>query len=133
MKYNYSNTDNSGRDNHHITKSIFENSTWVAFDLEWQSSHYNKNMTFSHTSTNNQYKDIASGGSVPPVQNLNNNITTFAFEDNNGSSGCFDISDFNSPKLFLLAVKEKLLQYNYCFAWGSKSIPININIRTTLL
>jgi hypothetical protein len=123
MKYNFGNRNNSNSDNHLITKSRFENSTWIAFDLEWQSISCNKKDTFSNKYANNHLTEIASGDSVPPASNFNNNnITTFGFEDSNGNSGCFDITDFNSPKSFLLAIKEKLLQYNYCFAWGSKSI-----------
>ncbi len=53
---------------------------------------------------------------------MHSTITTFGFEDSSGVSGCLDITDFNSSQSFLLAIKEKLLQYNYCFAWGSKSI-----------
>ena len=63
---------------------------------------------------------IASGGSVPPV--FHNKIVTFGFEDSYGNSGCLDITDFDSKKSFLMAIKEKLLQYQYCFAWGSKAI-----------
>jgi hypothetical protein len=52
-------------------------------------------------------------------------ITTFAYEDSYGNTKSIDITDFvgcqNPSKEFLLAVKNKLLLYDYCFAWGSKS------------
>ena len=57
---------------------------------------------------------------MPPV--FHNKIVTFGFEDSYGNSGCFDITDFDSQKSFLNAIKEKLLGYQYCFAWGSKAI-----------
>ena len=57
---------------------------------------------------------------------LINKINTFAYEDIYGNTKSIDITDFvgcqNPSKEFLLAVKNKLLLYNYCFAWGSKAI-----------
>ena len=64
-----------------------------------------------------------SGGSEPPVFNKSeySEIVTFGFEDSYGNKNSFDITDYSSLKEFLEAIKEKLLQYKYCFAWGSKA------------
>ncbi len=64
---------------------------------------------------------------MPPIFDFEgeeeyNEIVTFAFEDSYGNKGCLDITDFNSTKSFLEAIKEKLLKYQYCFAWGSKAV-----------
>jgi hypothetical protein len=53
-------------------------------------------------------------------------ITTFACEDSYGNKRVLDIADFafcqNPSKEFLLAVRDKLLLYDYAFAWGSKAV-----------
>ena len=114
MDHNSNNFVNCQDNNFTKFKSSIEN--WIAFDLEWEETD-TKNTTISiHTSLDK----IASGGSVPPVSS--NKIVTFGFEDSCGNSGCYDITDFDSQKSFLITLKEKLLQYKYCFAWGSKAI-----------
>jgi hypothetical protein len=53
-------------------------------------------------------------------------IITFAYEDSYGNTKAIDITDFvdcqNPSKEFLLAIRNKLLLYNYSFAWGSKAV-----------
>jgi hypothetical protein len=92
--------------------------SWMAFDLEW-----NTKKIYEPAKCNTV--ENASAGSVPPVfgnEEEYNEIVTFAFEDHNGNKGCLDTTDFQSTKSFLQAIKEKLLQYQYCFAWGSKAV-----------
>ena len=97
---------------------------WIAFDLEWEiepKSSDNSAVSCSQQILNNA--DFTSGTSVPPAQNYHK-ILTFGYEDSYGDNGAFDISDFidspNPKKAFLEAIKAKLLQYKYCFAWGSR-------------
>ena len=53
-------------------------------------------------------------------------IMTFAYEDSYGNKRVLDIADFafcqNPSKEFLLADRDKLLLYDYAFAWGSKAV-----------
>jgi len=95
-------------------KSNFD--SWIAFDLEWEDVNTQNNDLSGFKSLD----ENASGASVLPVSH--NKIVTFGFEDIYGNSGCFDIADFKSQNSFLIAIKEKLLEYQYCFAWGSKAI-----------
>jgi len=66
---------------------------------------------------------VTSATSEPPEYQR---ITTFAYEDSYGNTKVIDISDFafcqNPQQEFLLAIKNKLLLDDYCFAWGSKAI-----------
>ena len=104
------------RKNIYAIKPRYNIDNWIAFDLEWEDTN-TKNNNFS------SYKTLdknASGGSMPPT--FHNKIVTFGFEDSYGNSGCLDITDFDSQKSFLIEIKEKLLGYQYCFAWGSKAI-----------
>jgi hypothetical protein len=68
---------------------------------------------------------FTSGTSEPPEPNYYNRIITFGYEDSQGNKLAIDISDFsdspNPDKAFLMAIRDKLLQYKYCFAWGSKA------------
>src|SRR6476661_6492561 len=90
---------------------------WIAFDFEW----INKSLEKSEI---RKIDKNASGGSEPPEFEFDkkkySEIVTFGFEDSKGNKGCYDVMDFVSAKLFLQVIKEKLLQYKYCFAWGSK-------------
>jgi hypothetical protein len=95
-------------------KSNFD--SWIAFDLEWKDAN-TKNNDFSIF---NSLDEIASGTSEAPASY--NKIVTFGFEDSYGNSGSYDTTEFDSQKSFLMAIKEKLLGYQYCFAWGSKAV-----------
>ncbi|CAN5860989.1 hypothetical protein BH23THE1_BH23THE1_28330 [soil metagenome] len=99
------------------SKSIDIIDSWIAYDFEWTTKKYEKFRL-------PKIDENASGGSEAPVfgDREYNEIVTFAFEDSNGNKGVLDITDFQSVKSFLEAIKEKLLQYPYCFGWGSKSI-----------
>ncbi len=101
------------------SKSRYNIDDWIAFDLEWEEDANTKNNT-NNFSDYKSLVNIASGGSEAP--DSHNKIVTFGFEDSYGNSGCWDVTDFNSQKSFLIAIKEKLLGYRYCFAWGSKAI-----------
>ena len=69
--------------------------------------------------------ELTSATSEPPERQLSK-ITTFAYVDSYGNTKAIDITDFagcqNPSKEFLLAVKNKLFLYDYCFAWGSKAV-----------
>jgi hypothetical protein len=98
--------------------STNEIKNWLANDFEWILKKYEKSKL-------PRIDKNASNGSKAPVfsdMERYNEIVTFAFKDNDGNKGVLDITDFESPKSFLQAIKEKLLQYQYCIAWGSKSI-----------
>src|SRR6185312_3889019 len=99
-----------------ISKPKHDLDNWIAFDLEWEDANA-KNNDFSIF---NGLDEIASRASVPPASY--NKIVTFGFEDSYGNSGCLDITDFDSQKSFLMAIKDKLLGYQFCFAWGSKAV-----------
>ena len=68
---------------------------------------------------------FTSATSIPPAQDYHK-IITFGYEDCYSNKGTLDISDFNNytnpNKAFLQAIKDKVLQYKCCFAWGSKAI-----------
>jgi DNA polymerase elongation subunit (family B) len=92
--------------------------TWIAFDLEWTRRKIDEYAKYNIV-------ENASGASEPPVfgsEEEYNEVVTFAFEDSDGNKGYLDITEFDSTKSFLEAIKEKLLQYQYCFAWGSKAV-----------
>jgi len=94
---------------------------WIAFDFEWQV----QNMKNIQKTVEYEVNENASGGSEPPVYfgvEEYNQIVTFGFEDSHAHKDCYDITDFASSKVFLEAIKEKLLNYRYCFAWGSKAV-----------
>lgn len=99
----------------HTNKSKFDPNSWIAYDLEWK-------VIKLYKTTNYNLDKIASGGSKGPILKEYGEIVTFGFEDNHGNKGCFDTSEFASAKSFLEAIKEKILQYKYCFAWGSKAV-----------
>lgn len=123
MKYDPNNFVNYRNNNAYVSKSKYNLDNWIAFDIEWEVSTAKNNMTFLNNYAFKSQDKIASGGSVSPVlKKQYNKIVTFGFEDSYGNSGCFDITDFGFQKSFLLVVKEKLLGYQYCFAWGSKAI-----------
>ena len=71
-------------------------------------------------------RKFTSGTSEPPESDYYNRIITFGYEDSQGNKQALDISDFsdsaNPDKAFLITIKDKLLQYHYCFAWGSKAV-----------
>jgi hypothetical protein len=96
--------------------------SWVAFDMEWEAPiaqektpiikpphPYNNELT-SSTSEPQQYQ----------------RISTFAYEDSYGNTKVLDVADFascqNPQQEFLLAVRDKLLLYDYAFALGSKAV-----------
>ena len=72
---------------------------WIAFDLEW-------------IQVNEDF----------------NRIVTFGYDDCHGNKRAIDIFDFahsdDPDKKFVTAIKDRLLQYDYCLAWGSKSIKL---------
>jgi hypothetical protein len=122
MKYNSNNFVNY-HSNTFTSKVKYNMDNWIAFDFEWEVASTENNINF----LNNIFKNLdknASEASKPPavLKEQYNNIVTFGFEDSYGNSGCFDITDFNSQKSFLEAIKEKLLGYQYCIALGSKAI-----------
>jgi DNA polymerase family B/Primase X len=105
-------------------KPIIDN--WIAFDLEWEiEPKYSENNIISRSQQTLHNADFTSGTSVPPAQDYRK-ILTFGYEDSYGNNGTFDILDFrdcpNPERAFLEAIKAKLLQYRYCFAWGSKAV-----------
>jgi hypothetical protein len=98
---------------------------WIAFDLEWE---------FKAEAEEKQRRDAiyspnicnsTSGTSFPPTGNEYRKIITFGHEDVFGNRNVLDISGFRKypdpDKEFLTSVRQKLLQYRYCFAWGSKA------------
>jgi hypothetical protein len=102
---------------------------WIAFDLEWEIEPKSSENNVVSCSRQTLYNaDFTSGTSVPPAHDYHK-ILTFGYENSQGNNGTFDISDFvdcpNPEKAFLEAIKAKLLQYKYCFAWGSKAIKYN--------
>lgn len=90
---------------------------WIAFDFEWIVHNSNKSPIY-------RIEQNTSGGSEAPVFDKKeySEIVTFGFEDSKGNKGCYDVTDFVSVKSFLQVIKEKLLQYQFCFAWGSKAL-----------
>ena len=98
---------------------------WIAFDLEWiEDATKRTNISNHQISPTPQSKENGSGTSVVPDLE---EIFTFGYEDSYGNTGVIDISDFpqfeypNPRKAFLEAIKERMVQYSYCFAWGSKA------------
>ena len=73
--------------------------------------------------------------SGPPERNSYNKIVTFGYEDIFGNRKVLDISSFqkypNPDYEFLTSIRNKLLQYKYCFAWGSKAIKYATQNNTT--
>lgn len=93
--------------------------SWIAYDLEWSVIKNSNKSRISKIDKN------TSTTSMPPIfskEEEYREIVTFAYEDSYGNKGCLDITEFDSTKLFLGTIKEKLLQYQYCIAWGSKAI-----------
>lgn len=99
------------------SKSIDVIDSWVAYDFEWITKKYEK-FRLSKIGEN-----VSDGSKAPVIGDKEyNEIVTFAFEDNDGNKGCLDITESESAKSFLEAIKQKLLQYQYCYAWGSKAV-----------
>jgi hypothetical protein len=99
---------------------------WIAFDLEWEPEpEHLANNAASHSHNHPYNTNFTSITSIPPAKDYHK-IITFTYEDSYGNKGTLDISDFNNypnpNKAFLHAIKDRLLKYRYCFAWGSKSI-----------
>ncbi len=107
--------------------SIIPIGSWIAFDDEWEpdSEPISQGKTTIIKSSHHYNKVTYTTSKSEETQTLHR-ITTFAYEDNYGNKGAMDIADFvscqNPSKEFLLAIKNKLLLYDYCFAWGSKAI-----------
>jgi hypothetical protein len=108
--------------------NIYAVGSWIAFDLEWESESKPHSVgekaiiEFSHSNSNENTPVT----SEPPETEAYHRITTFAYEDVYGNKRAIAIDDFvsfqNPSQEFLLAIKNKLLIYDYCFAWGSKAI-----------
>ena len=107
-----------------------EYDNWIAFDLEWQpevlSQSIPENINSEFLVQHRDMGKLTSGTSVPPESNYYDRIITFGYEDSQGNKQALDISDFsgspNPDKAFLMTIRDKLLQYRYCFAWGSKAV-----------
>ena len=97
--------------------------SWIAFDLEWEPAPI---IRVKNTVLHPYVQQITSDTSEPPKSEKYHRITTFAYEDSNGNKRTIDIADFsdyqNPQEEFLLAIRNKLLLYDYCFGWGSKAI-----------
>jgi DNA polymerase I len=115
--------------NSHNSHNRYDN--WIAFDLEWQTealyeSHHLENINSKLPIPHQNIGKITSGVSEPPEPDYYDRIITFGFEDSQGNRDTLDISDFlncyNPQQALLIAIKDKLLQYRYCFAWGSKAV-----------
>ncbi len=95
--------------------------SWIAFDLEWEpdTTGGGENTVIKCSSSN--VHEI----SKLPESNKYHEITTFGYEDSFSNKRILDIADFVSYQApqqeFLQAIKNKLLLYDYCFAWGSKA------------
>jgi DNA polymerase elongation subunit (family B) len=99
---------------------------WIAFDLEWdREPEHLLDYPPSYSQRHPYNTDFTSVTSIPPIKYYHK-IITFGYEDSYGNKGTLDISDFsnytNPHQAFLTAIRDKLLQYRYCFAWGSKFI-----------
>ena len=109
---------------------------WIAFDLEWESKAEAKGNQRRDTGNSSNVCNSASGTSVPPIGNEYQRIITFGYEDVFGNRNVLDISGFlkypNPDKEFLSSVREKLVHYRYCFAWGSKATK-HANKQTSML
>jgi hypothetical protein len=98
--------------------STNEIKNWVAYDFEWITKKYEKSKLL-------KIDENTSDGSKAPVLydgEIYSEMVTFAFGDNDGNKGVLDITEFESTKSFLEVIKGKLLQYQYCFAWGSRAV-----------
>jgi len=95
--------------------------SWISCDLEWIGNATNREYEIS---SGPQSKENGSGTSEGPSMEV---IVTLAFENSSGNTGVIDISDFpesqypNPRQAFLITIKETLMHYSYCFAWGSKA------------
>lgn len=100
-------------------ESIREIDSWLAYDFEWIVRNHDKSSLYKMSKN-------TSDSSVPPVieEKEYHEIVTFAFEDSEGNKGSFDIDEFRYTKEFLESIREKILGYKYCFAWGSKAVVI---------
>jgi hypothetical protein len=113
---------------------------WIAFDLEWIFTRQDqKESSYSDSEANvtkhKRYvykngchainREITSEPSGASIE-IAEKIVTFGYEDSYGNKGVFDMVDFQNSadpsRVFLSTIKERLLKYRYCFAWGSKSI-----------
>jgi hypothetical protein len=107
--------------------SLVSIGSWVAFDIEWEpySTPITQKKTAITESSHSCNNELTSVTSEPPDMQIHK-ITTFAYEDGYGNTKSIDTTDFvgcqNPSKEFLLTVKNKLLLYDYCFAWGSKAV-----------
>ena len=108
---------------------------WVAFDLEWEPALGSECKQQESTTHSLHSKILTSGASVTPEGNSYNKIVTFGCEDIFGNRKVLDISSFqkypNPDYEFLTSIRNKLLQYKYCFAWGSKAIKYTTQNNTT--
>lgn len=106
-----------------VLRAIDDN--WIAFDLEWEPEPERLSDNAASYSQHPYNTDLTSGTSIPPPKDYHK-IITFSYEDSHSNKGTLDISDlanYSKPQqAFLMAIKDKLLQYRYCFAWGSKAI-----------
>lgn len=113
----------------HLSKFLIscqKTDNWIAFDFEWAFTSSNNSPKCECKISKNSSED----SKHPADQGQEyNEIVTFGFEDSYYNKGSLDIADFPSSKAFLEAIKEKLLQYHYCFAWGSKAIARR-NVKT---
>ncbi len=121
MDNSFTNFINGNKTN--TSKSEFDPNSWIAYDLEWSvTPNQNDNISDLNKHANYGLDKNASGTSKPPALQEYREILTFAFEDNLGNKGCFDLSEYEVTNSFLEAIKGKVLQYKYCFAWGSKAV-----------
>jgi DNA polymerase family B len=108
-----------------MSSSHFQLRDWIAFDLEWiVAATEGTGISIRQIYPTPQSNENSSGTSVGPAVEK---IVTFGYEDSSGNTGVIDLSDFteskypNPQKAFLEAIKETLIQYSYCFAWGSRA------------
>lgn len=99
---------------------------WIAFDLEWAAeTEQEQQENMNSVSKLQPNGSVFNFGGRQSVQDYHK-ILTFGYEDSYGNKGTLDISDFgnypNPSKAFIEGIKNKLLQYKYCFAWGSKAV-----------
>jgi hypothetical protein len=107
--------------------SLISIGSWVAFDTEWEpdSAPITQEKTPIIKSSHRCNNEVTSATSEPPERQIPR-IITFAYEDSYGNTRVVDITDFafcqNPQQEFLLVIRNKLLLYNYSFAWGSKAV-----------
>lgn len=101
--------------------------SWIAFDLEWElESDKQQEMPIYLGGPQPYNPYYASRAFTQPAATDYHKILTFGYEDMDGNKGTLDISDFsnyaNPQQAFLTTIRDKLFQYRYCFAWGSKAV-----------